>query len=112
MKKNYDYKRIIDKVYRAYEDYMDEYPKPIPEEDYNELDMALAMFRKVKEYERLDSFNKVDYKMEESMAKYDLYVIFGIDQEKILKMTKNNLYMLHQSLWVNTLYEMIKKGEL
>lgn len=62
---------------------------------------ALALFREIKKCER-----NVDELLE---AKGDLERIFGLDKKGINKMTKNQLYMCHQSLMVNGIYEMLIK---
>lgn len=60
---------------------------------------ALYLFKEIKKLER-----STDELLE---AKGDLERIFGLDKKDINKMTKNQLYMAHQSLMVNGIYELL-----
>ena len=76
------------------------------------IDTALKIFREIKKMDRAVIGGEVDYKKELFSAKEDLELIFQIPKEEIQQMTKNNLYMKHQSLMVNAIYELLMKGEL
>lgn len=75
---------------------------------------ALAIFKEIKKMERFAFYGdaKLMRKQELSSAKEDLEFIFGIKPEEIKSLTKNNLYLKHQSLMVNSIYILLKKGEL
>ena len=68
------------------------------DEDVNK---AFSIFRSIKAYEVGLG--------EEEYARLDLEKLFGIDSKK---MTKNQMYNLHCSKMVNSIVDMIKKGEL
>lgn len=76
------------------------------------IDTALEIFKEIKKMDRAVMGGGVDYKKELYSAKEDLDLIFQIPEGEIKKMTKNNLYMQHQSLMVNAIYELLTKGEL
>lgn len=82
------------------------------------IDNSLKIYRTIKEYERkhyhINGIEEApDYEKELNEAKSDLVDIFGFSISEIKKMTKNNLYLNHQSMWVNTLYGlMLAKGDL
>ena len=65
------------------------------------IDNALEIFKNIKKVE------KTTNELEE--AKYDLETIFGLPKDEFKKLTKNKIYMLHQSMMVNQIY-MILKG--
>lgn len=58
---------------------------------------ALELFKKIKEVEK-----STGKELEE--AKYDLTEIFCVKAEELKRLTKNNIYMLHQSMMVNQIY--------
>ena len=58
---------------------------------------ALELFKKIKEVEK-----STGKELEE--AKYDLTEIFRVKAEELKRLTKNNVYMLHQSMMVNQIY--------
>lgn len=76
------------------------------------IDTALKIFKKIKELERFNGGLTVDYENELREAKLDLSEIFGMTYEELKVLSKNNLYMKHQSLMVNAIYELLMKGEL
>lgn len=81
------------------------------------IDNALKIYRTIKEYERkLYHMNGIEeapkYEKELNEAKSDLVDIFGFDISEIKKMTKNNIYLNHQSKLVNSIYIMLEKGDL
>ena len=76
------------------------------------IDTALKIFKEIKKMDRAVMGGGVDYKKELFSAKEDLNLIFQIPEKEIQGMTKNNLYMEHQSLMVNAIYELLMKGEL
>lgn len=99
-----DYKLLENKIKFIYKDKRIKLPKE------KSLDSAIKIFKELKQFEKFDRNGKVDYEKELLEAKYDLRVIFGID---IKGLSKNELYMTHQSMWVNTLYRlMLEKGDL
>lgn len=65
--------------------------------------VALILFKEIKKVEKKTN--------ELAEAKKDLEEIFGLDKKEINKMTKNQLYMKHQSLMVNGIYELLLTKE-
>ena len=81
------------------------------------LDTALEIFNTIKDYERKHYHNinikeSPDYAKELNEAISDLVNIFGLDIKEVKKMTKNSIYLKHQSLWVNSTYILLEKGDL
>lgn len=66
--------------------------------------VALILFKEIKKMETKTN--------ELAEAKKDLEEIFGLDKKEISKMTKNQLYMKHQSLMVNGIYELLLTKEI
>lgn len=75
---------------------------------------ALDIFKEIKKMERYTKWGDIEanYRQELSSAKEDLEYIFKISEKEIKTMTKNNLYMKHQSLMVNAIYELLTKGKV
>lgn len=81
------------------------------------IENALKIYRTIKEYERKychvnDIEEAPNYEKELNEAKSDLVDIFGFSIAEIKEMTKNNLYLNHQSKLVNSIYIMLEKGDL
>lgn len=91
----------------VYKNCWDEYPK-----NDKSLNAALKIYKKIKDFERNAGKNdEADYDMELRYAKEDLFLVFGMSMVKINKLSKNNLYMLHQSKLVNAIYKMLNKEQ-
>jgi hypothetical protein len=60
---------------------------------------ALELFKGIKKVEKENELNE---------AKCDLEMIFGVKKEDLKGLSKNQLYMLHQSNMVNAIYFMLK----
>lgn len=103
--KQINYIEIDNIINVVYKNCWDEYPK-----NDKSLDAALKIFKKIKDFERNGENDEVDYDVELRCAKNDLHSIFDISMEEINKLTKNNLYMEHQSKLVNAIYMMLNKG--
>ena len=71
------------------------------------VDVAMKIFKHVK-FNESHKGSKIDRKQELELAKRDLQEIFGEDTKK---MTKNQIYMMHQSKMVNTIYYYFVLGE-
>lgn len=68
------------------------------------VDNAKELFGKIKEVEKsTDEFEE---------AKYDLKEIFGLTDEDIKSMTKNHLYLEHQSRMINAIISLFMRKEL
>lgn len=65
------------------------------------IENSLEIFKNIKKVERTTN------ELEE--AKYDLEIVFGLPKAEFKNLTKNKIYMLHQSMMVNQIY-MILKG--
>lgn len=65
---------------------------------------AKDLFEKIKEVEK--STNEFEE------AKYDLKEIFGFTDEEIKAMTKNHLYLEHQSRMINAIINLFMRKEL
>lgn len=65
------------------------------------IENSLEIFKNIKKVERTTN------ELEE--AKYDLEIVFGLPKGEFKNLTKNKIYMLHQSMMVNQIY-MILKG--
>ena len=102
--KYYDYNLWKYRIDSAYKNSEYEFPKE------KTLDSAIKIFKRIKISEKLDDNDKVNYDNELSEAKYDLVVIFGMRYEDLKGMTKNNIYLTHQSAWVNSIYGRFLKG--
>lgn len=100
-----NYIQIDNMIDVVYKDCREEYPK-----NDKSLEAAKKIYKKIKDFERTGENNEIDYKMELSLAKDDLRYIFDMPIEEINKMSKNNLYLTHQSKWVNTVYIMLNNG--
>lgn len=73
-------------------------------EDYDKtptIQNALNLYKEIKKVEKQNELNE---------AKCDLEMIFGVKKEELRKLTKNQLYMLHQSNMVNAIYFMLKEN--
>ena len=88
----------------------DETKNPMPIE--KSIDSALKIYKEIKKSYRINEKGEVDYAHEFTETKSDLLLIFDIDYRQIKDSSKNNLYLLHQSLMVNSIYELLLKGEL
>lgn len=100
-----NYIEIDNMINVVYKNCWDEYPK-----NDKSLDAALKIFKKIKDFERIGENDEADYDMELRYAKNDLHFVFDMSMEEINKLTKNNLYMMHQSKMVNAIYMMLNKG--
>lgn len=65
------------------------------------IENSLELFKEIKKVEKTTD--------ELKEAKYDLETIFCVPATELKKLTKNRIYMLHQSMMVNQIY-MILKG--
>lgn len=97
-----DYNKLKQQLYFVYNGEMDKMPKG------KSIETAIKIYQDVKKYEKLNENGEIDYAKELQEAKYDLQIIFGINFKNI---TKNNIYLTHQSMWVNSLYKMLNEGE-
>lgn len=93
-----DYKKLNDKITLAYKGCGDKYPEEVT------IDAALKIFKKIKYLERFNGGFTVDYQNELREAKLDLVEIFGMTYEELRLLSKNNLYLTHQSKMVNAIY--------
>lgn len=100
-----NYIQIDTMINVVYKNCWDEYPK-----NDKSLDAALKIFKKIKDFERNSKNGEVNYEMELRYAKDDLHFVFDMSMEEINKLTKNNLYMMHQAKLVNAIYIMLNKG--
>lgn len=100
-----NYIEIDNMINVVYKNCWDEYPK-----NDKSLDAALKIFKKIKDFERIGEKYGVDNNMELRYAKDDLHFVFDMSMGEINKLTKNNLYMMHQSKMVNAIYMMLNKG--
>lgn len=91
-------KTMIEVVYKGHQE---EYPK-----NDKTLESAKKIYKKIKDFERIGEDGEVDYKQELNMAISDLFWIFDIEASELNTLTKNNIYMLHQSKLVNAIYMM------
>ena len=98
-----DYNKLKEKLQFVYMNKMDEFPKG------KSIETAIKIFKEVKKFEKLDGDGKVDYDRELLEAKYDLLIIFDAPFKGL---SKNNIYLAHQSLWVNSIFIMLNEGEL
>lgn len=98
-----DYNNLKEKLQFVYNGKMEKMPKG------KSIETAIEIFKDVKEYEKLDGDGNKDYERELIEAKYDLRIIFNINFKNL---TKNNIYLAHQSAWVNSIYIMLNNGEL
>ena len=73
------------------------------------LENAIKIFKEVKHFERIDNSGKVNYEKELLEAKTDLISIFGISPKGL---TKNEIFLKHQSCWGNMMTIMIENGYL
>ena len=62
---------------------------------------ALELFKGIKKVEKENELNE---------AKCDLEMIFGVSKEELKGLSKNQLYMLHQSSMVNAIYFVLKEA--
>lgn len=72
--------------------------------DYNRaatIENSLELFKNIKKVEKTTN--------ELNEAKCDLEMIFNVPTNELKGLTKNKIYMLHQSMMVNQIY-MILKG--
>ena len=97
-----DYNKLKEKLQFVYAGRMDEFPKG------KSIETAIKVYKDVKKYEKTDGDGEVDYNRELLEAKYDLQIIFNINFKGL---TKNNIYLTHQSMWVNSVYIMLNEGE-
>lgn len=97
-----DYNKLKEKLQFVYDGRMDEFPEG------KSIETAIKIFKDIKKYEKIDSAGKVDYKRELLEAKYDLQIIFDTN---FIGLSKNNIYLTHQSMWVNSLYIMLNEEE-
>lgn len=88
-----DYNKLKEKLQFVYDGKMEKFPEGKTIED------AIEIFKEVKKYEKLQG--------ELLEAKYDLQIIFDTNFKG---MTKNSIYLTHQSMWVNSIYIMLNKG--
>lgn len=99
---DYNKDLLKQKLQWVYQGKMDEFPvKPT-------IENAIKVYKEVKKYERTNGDSEVDYKNELMEAKYDLQIIFNTN---FIGLSKNNLYLAHQSLWVNSVYALLKGEE-
>lgn len=106
MRTDINYKELKKKIQWAYDSFEEKCPQD------NSLDTALKIFKVIKAFERFNGDDEVDYKRELMEAKMDLKLIFDIPVAELNKMTKNNIYMLHQSQMVNAIFMMLNNEEL
>lgn len=97
-----DYNKLKEKLQFVYDGKMEQFPKG------KSIETAIEIFKQVKKFEKTDGDGKIDYKRELLEAKYDLQIIFDINFKDL---TKNNIYLAHQSAWVNSIYIMLNEGE-
>lgn len=76
------------------------------------IQSALSIFKMIKKMERPICNDEVDYKKELLNAKEDLENIFDVSKDDLKYLSKNNLYLKHQSMMVNSIYELLVRGEL
>ncbi len=95
-----DYNKLKEKLQFVYNGKMDKLPKG------KSIETAIEIFKQVKKYEKTDEDGKIDYKKELLEAKYDLQRIFDTNFKNL---TKNNIYLTHQSAWVNSIYIMLNE---
>ena len=72
------------------------------------IENAMDLFKKIKKHEQYNPDGERDYKQELEDAKTDLVLLFGVKSSELAGLTKNKIYMLHQSMMVNTIYAMLK----
>ena len=100
-----DYQKLKAKINSVYYGCKEKYPTG------DSIDSALKIYKKIKEFERFPNNSlSVDYENELREAKFDLVDIFGMKPEELKTLSKNNLYLTHQSKLVNAIYIM-NKGE-
>ena len=71
------------------------------------IENAMKIYKDVKKYERLDENGNVDYKKEVKEEKYDFEFIFN-NKKLWFTSSPNKLHLAHQSLWVNSVYDLLK----
>lgn len=98
-----DYEKLKEKLQFVYQDKMEEFPKG------KTIETAIQVYKDVKKYEKTNGDGEKDYDRELLEAKYDLQIIFDVNFKGL---TKNNIYLTHQSMWVNSVYIMLNEGEL
>lgn len=72
---------------------------------------AMELFKQIKKCERTNPDGEKDYRGELLLAQGDLMLIFGVEPRDFRKLTKNQLYMFHQSKMVNAIYDLLKGEE-
>jgi len=95
-----DYNKLKEKLQFVYNGKMEKMPKG------KSIETAIKIFKDIKKYEKTDGDGKIDYKRELLEAKYDLQIIFNVN---FIGLSKNNIYLTHQSMWVNSLYIMLNE---
>jgi len=101
-----DYNKLKEKLQFVYNGKMEKMPKG------KSIETAIEIFKDVKKYEIFNGGDKVDYENELREAKFDLVEIFGMTYEELKGMSRYNIYLTHQSRWVNSIYVMLNEGEL
>lgn len=93
-----DYDLLEGKIRLAYEKKGEQVPEG------KSLEVALKIFKAIKEMDRMGENGEVSYKKELMAAKMDLSMIFGVSNEEINSMSKNRLYMDYQARMVNAIF--------
>lgn len=65
------------------------------------LQNALDLFKNIKKEQR-----ETGHELDE--AKADLICIFDVDAKNLQNITKNNIYLMHQSMMVNSIFAMLR----
>lgn len=91
-------------IVESYNGNLEEYSKIANEKT---IKSAMAIFKQIKNYE-VFSGDKIDRQKEINMAKKDLKEIFDIDTKC---MSKNQIFLKHQSCLINAIYADILNNE-
>lgn len=89
-------------IINSYKGNLEEYSKIANEKT---IDSAIKVFKKIKNYETFNN-DRIDRLYELNNAKKDLKEIFDIDTKC---MTKNQIFLKHQSCLINAIYSDILK---